>query len=167
MFVPFETIAPSSRVWIFQSMRKFTSSEMAVLTDFLQSFTENWAAHGQPLRSSFDIRFDQFIILAADESFNSASGCSIDESVRAIKEIENRLGAVLFDRQSVAFMDNDSVFLISLADLKQKYVEGIWNEATPTFNNLVSFRNQLDSEWIVPAVNTWLKRYAPGRKVTT
>jgi len=165
MFVPFESISPSSRIWIYQSDRKFTAQERIIADEYLRTFSENWAAHGQPLKTSFDIRYDQFIILAADEGYNDASGCSIDASVRAIKEIEVRFSVRLFDRNQIAFMKNDSVILVPLQDLKQKYLSGTWNEATPAFNNLISIKSQLQEEWIVAAGNTWLKRYVPTQKV--
>ena len=165
MFVPFESISPKSRIWIYQSDRKLTDAEKTIMNDLLGSFTNTWAAHGEPLRTSFDIRYDHFIILAADEDFNSASGCSIDGSVRVIKEIEQRVGIQLFDRQKVAFLKNNVITTMTLSELKQKYLEGIWNESTPAFNNLVSIKGQLDSDWIVPAGKTWLKRYTPGIKV--
>jgi hypothetical protein len=62
-------------------------------------------------------------------------------------------------------MNNGTLVLIPLQDLKQKYLSGTWNEATPTFNNLISIKSQLEDEWIVAAGNTWLKRYVPSLKV--
>lgn len=167
MYVPFDLISPQSRIWIYQSARKFTPGEEEIIAAHLQAFTQGWAAHGQGLKTSFDIRYNQFIILAADESHYGASGCSIDSSVRAIKEIEQQLGLDLFDRNRVAFKDGHTVTLITLQDLKQKYAEGIWNEASLTFNNLVSEKGQLETVWIIPAGNTWLKRYVPASKVAT
>lgn len=165
MFVPFNSISPSSRIWIFQSDRKLTATEITYLHSHLRSFTERWAAHGQPLRASFDILYDQFIALAADEAYNSASGCSIDDSVRAIKQIEEHLQVGLFNRNIVAFKKSEDVVLVTLRDLKEKYEQGTWNGDTPTFNNLVSLKNQLETDWIVPAKNTWLKRYIPSVKI--
>lgn len=165
MFVSFESISPSSRIWIYQSNRKLSSQDKTAIANYLSSFTERWAAHGQPLKTSFDIRYDQFIILAVDENHHSPSGCSIDESVHVMKEIEQPLGISFFDRNLVAFKKDDSVVLVALPDLKQKFAQGTWNEQTLTFNNLISIKGQLVTDWIVPAGNTWLKRYLPALKV--
>lgn len=167
MYVPFDSISPSSRIWVYQSSRKFTPEESEMIAAHLDSFTRGWAAHGQGLKTSFLIPYDHFIILAADESHYGASGCSIDSSVRAIKEIEQQLGLDLFDRNLVAFKDADAIRLVRLQDLKQKYMEGIWSEASLTFNNLVSEKGQLETSWVVPAGNTWLKRYVPAPKVAS
>ena len=114
MFVPFESLAPDSRIWIFQSTRQLSENDINVAGNILDAFTNGWAAHGAPLRASYDIRYKYFIILAADESFNETSGCSIDESVHAIKELEQRLGTKLFDRQQTAFLLGDTIKLIAL-----------------------------------------------------
>jgi hypothetical protein len=167
MFVPFNSISPSSRIWIYQSDRKLTADETAFAGEFLTAYCNQWNAHGQPLRASFEIRFDQFIVIAADESYNSTSGCSVDDSVRAIKEIQHRLGMDFFNRNLIGFLKEHQATLLPLATLKENYLKGIWNESTFTFNNLISTKNQLDAEWIVPAANTWLKRYVPQQTIKT
>src|SRR5918992_1402536 len=98
MFVPFESLTPASRIWIFQANRRIARGELEVVKSNLREFTEEWAAHGSPLKTSFTIKFDQFIILAADETHESPSGCSIDGSVRVLKKLEQSLGIQLFDR---------------------------------------------------------------------
>jgi hypothetical protein len=167
MFVPFNTIPPSSRIWIYQSDRKLTLEEISFAEAFLKDYCDQWNAHGQPLRASYDIRYGQFILIAADESYNSTSGCSVDDSVRAVKEIQHRLGPDFFNRNLVGFLKDDQVVLLSLTSLKENYKHGIWNESTLAFNNLVSTKNQLDAEWIIPAANTWLKRYVPQETIKT
>jgi hypothetical protein len=165
MFVPFKEISPDSRLWIYQSNRKLTSQENTIIADNLKLFIDQWDAHGQPLKASFDIFHNQFIVLVADEAYHATSGCSIDASVHAIKEVEQQVGIQLFDRSQVAFKIGNLISICALAELKQKYLEGVWNESTLTFNNLITVKGQLDNEWIVPAGNTWLKRYAPSIKV--
>jgi hypothetical protein len=165
MFIPFKEISPNSRLWVYQSDRKLTSQEKTIIADNLKLFTEQWDTHGHPLKASFDIFYNQFIVLVADETDHAASGCSIDVSVRAIKAVEEKVGIRLFDRNKVVFKTDNLVSVYTLAELKQKYLEGVWNESTLTFNNLITVKEQLDNEWIVPAGNTWLKRYVPSIKV--
>lgn len=168
MFVPFNSLSSTSRIWVFQSNREFTPDEELKIKNILTVFTQEWAAHGLPLRSSFEIRLKHFVILAADESYQATSGCSVDESVRVIKQIQQQLGFDLFDRNLVAFKKGDSVCcMIPMAQLKEKLLDGTWNDQTETFNNLVSAKSQLDTEWIVPAAKTWLKRYLSTEKVAT
>lgn len=165
MFVPFASISPESRVWIFQADRPITASESEIAESKLRGFTDEWNAHGEPLKTSFTVKFGQFIILAADENHHSPSGCSIDSSVRVLKEIEQSVGIQLFDRNLVAFKVEEKIILVPIGDLKQKFHDGMLNEETLTFNNLVNTRSQVESDWIVPAGKTWLKRYIPNELV--
>lgn len=159
MFVEFDSLHDSSRIWIYQSVRKFTEAEEATISKALHAFTQQWAAHGQPLKSSFKIYYNQFIVLAADESFNEASGCSIDDSVHVIKEIDQHFKLNLFDRSQVAFLKKDEVLVVPLNELSKANAQGVWEPTTTVFNNVVTVKSDLNSKWIVPAGETWLKRY--------
>lgn len=163
MYIPFESLPLHSRVWIYQSVKKFTQADIDTISKALVSFTQSWSVHGQPMDASFDIRYNHFIILAVNDQ---ASGCSIDSSVRTIKEIGTAIGADLFDRTQVAFRVKDEVLLLKLAELKQKSEEGMWHEQTPTFNNLVDTKAALADNWVVAAGTTWLKRYLPKETVS-
>jgi hypothetical protein len=165
MFVLFDSLPPTSRIWIFQSNRPFSETELEHVEETLRGFSEGWAAHGSPLKTSFAVKFNQFIILAADETHEAPSGCSIDSSVRTLKSLEQALGVQLFDRNKIAFRSGDTISLIATQQLKQKFHDGTLNEGTLTFNNLVDTKSALDKDWIVPAGNTWLRRYIPNELV--
>ncbi|HEY0743579.1 MAG TPA: hypothetical protein VGD40_19060 [Chryseosolibacter sp.] len=165
MFVPFETLPPTARLWIFQAEQKFSADEITIIAQHLQLFTNEWAAHGQPLRASYQIREDRFIVLAVDEQVYQASGCSIDGSTRTIKELATILRQDLFRRDLVWFQLGDEVEAVRLSDLKSLYKAGKWNENTLTFNTLVADKNQLANDWLLPAKDTWLKRYIVKEEV--
>ncbi|MDX1602129.1 MAG: ABC transporter ATPase, partial [Salinimicrobium sediminis] len=88
MYVPFDTLPESSRVWIYQANRSFTDAELEEIEPKLQTFIQQWTAHGANLKASFEIKYKRFIILALDQKMNVATGCSIDESVRFIQQLE-------------------------------------------------------------------------------
>ncbi len=165
MFVPFEKINDHARLWVYQSSRKFNSNESKIISQTLLSFTEGWVVHGHPMHASFDLKFDQFIILAADEEVSAASGCSIDDSVRTVKKLGAELGIDFFDRTLVAFKSDEDIFTISSLDLKSQLKEKKWNKDTLVFNNLVGTKRELNQSWMVPAGSTWLKRYLPQQTV--
>jgi hypothetical protein len=165
MFVPFESLPDTSRIWIYQANRKFILPELSAISDALMAFSQQWNAHGISLLSSFEIPFDQFIILAVDENSNAASGCSIDDSVRMIKTLGEKLGVELFDRTKIAFKLDSGIVTIPLEELKGKYFEGLWNNQTLVVNNLISSKGELAGGWLIPAEQTWIKRYLPGKAV--
>lgn len=159
MHVDFSQLPETSRVWIYQANRSLSGREKKEAETMLHEFTSQWAAHGNPLKTSFIILNDRFLVLAADESYNGASGCSIDSSVHVVKAIGSKTGLDFFDRSIVCFWINDEIKDIFSHELKQKYLDGIWNAGTLTFNTLASTKKELDENWLVEAGNTWLRRY--------
>ena len=166
MFVPFESLADHSRLWIYQSNKKLSAGENDILSDALRAFTEQWTVHGQPMKASFHIAHNRFVMLAADEGYSAASGCSIDGSVRTLKALGQELNADFFDRTQVAFQLNDEVVALPLAELKSKYEAGLWTAKTPVFNTLVDTKGNLAAQWLTPAGATWLKRYLPKETIS-
>ena len=115
-----------------------------------------------PLNASYRIDFNQFIVLSADESEQTASGCSIDSSVRVLKELEQTLGLNLFDRSRVVFKTPEGNLTLPLPEVKENFLNGILNEDSLTFNNLVKTKGELEAGWLVPARESWLRRYIPN-----
>jgi len=149
----------SARIWIYQSSRKFTETEKSTISTTLEAFTHSWVAHGNPLKTSFAILYDQFIVLATDENFNEASGCSIDSSVRVIRQLDQQFSLGLFDRTKIGFLKGEQLEMIPLNELPNALTEGRWKQDSMVFNNVLSTKGQLTNGWIVPANQTWLKRY--------
>ena len=63
MYIPFNELNTESRVWIYQGKRTMSAAEMSIIDQLLHSFCEQWAAHGQPLKTSFKIELNQLIIM--------------------------------------------------------------------------------------------------------
>lgn len=166
MYVEFTSMKPHSRVWIYHSKRKFTQNEKKIISAALAAFTSDWQAHGVPLVASYDIRLDQFIILAVDEEAHGASGCSIDGSVRVMKELEQQLGLGLFERTHASFVKDDGVITLPLHKLKETADAGEWNADTPAINTLVTTKGELEAGFVVPAIDTWLRRYLPSARIS-
>ena len=91
MFTEYKNLPNNSRVWIYQSNREFTQKEVEFITEKATVFINNWTRHGDDLKGSFTIKYHQFLVLAVDENFNNVSGCSIDASVRFVRQLEQAL----------------------------------------------------------------------------
>jgi hypothetical protein len=148
--------APDSRVWIYQSSRLFSIAEALAIEDLLNDFTLKWLSHGVPVKGAGYLFFGQFIILMADEKATGVSGCSTDSSVRLIKEIEQKFGVNMFDRNSLAFVIKDKIELLPLSQVQYAFDHGFINSDTVYFNNLVETKDELENKWIVPIKNSWL-----------
>jgi len=161
MFIPFEKLPPHSRVWIYQADRPFSADEEKIISDSLTNFCSRWEAHGDPLQTSFKIEYHQFVILTVDESSAGASGCSIDGSVRVLKELGNQLHVDFFDRSQVAFLENEKIQSYSLVQLKSLFQSGKLTATSQTFNNLVVNKAEMESNWKTSVQNSWLTKYLP------
>jgi hypothetical protein len=159
MYINFDEMAPQSRIWIYQADRKFSAEEINALEEGLKNFMGQWAAHGKDLKSSGKIFHQQFLVIAVDESFTQASGCSIDASVAFVKQAEHQLNVNFFDRTKVAFLINDEIYLEPLNQIKERVAQGNITQDTLTFNNLVADKATFEKEWVIAAKDSWLSRY--------
>ena len=155
----FDKLPETSKIWIYQSNRKFTQAEEASIQNAANAFTKSWSAHGNDLAAGARILHQHFIVLSVDEDRNGASGCSIDKSVQFIRELEEAFQISLLDRSQVAFYHNGQVRLSQLSALKMKIDGGTITEDTLIFNNLVNRKADLADKWIIPAKDSWVKRY--------
>lgn len=149
------SFSPQSRVWIYQSNRKFTSNEEDEILNKLTAFTNQWKAHGNELLAKAEIRYGFFIILTVDESQAGVTGCSIDSSVRLIKEIEQEYHVDLFNRFNMAYKVNGEVVVNSKEDFETLVnIKQVTSE-TIVFNNMVQNLAELETKWEVPFQNSW------------
>ena len=155
MYLPIEQMPDHSRVWVYQANRPFSASEIQAIENYLTPALTQWAAHGAGLNASFEIRFQQVIVIAVDETINAASGCSIDASTRWFKEMGAALGIDFFDR-STAIVEGDEVTLLPLTALKNNPLLTPSKDVIPLqTESLGAYR----SGWLQRADSTWLKRY--------
>ena len=153
MYVPYPELAPNSRVWIYQSNRPFTTTELPQIDKKLISFCKNWSAHNIPLKSSYQLH-EWFICLFVEEQVQAASGCSIDTSVEFIKTLSKDLNIDFFNRMNIAFLENELVQVKPLNVLKPQL-----SKEMIVFNNLVTTKSEYETQWQIPLKASWLARY--------
>ncbi len=166
MYIPFDELNTESRVWIYQGKRTMSAAEMSIIDQLLHSFCEQWAAHGQPLKTSFKIELNQFVFMSVDEDFRNPSGCSIDSSVGVLRQIQSATGIDFLDRTLVPFYINNQVDLIPLAEIKSGFVSGRLRPDTITFNTLAATKGELESGWKIPTEKSWMAKYLPKTALT-
>ena len=101
------TLPDTSKVWMYTASRVLTEEEARALHGHLKDFSGQWAAHGKSLSSEFVTILNQILVLAVDESTQVATGCSIDASVNALKNLSQVSPSLkdvdFFDRSWVLF----------------------------------------------------------------
>lgn len=159
MLVDYSTLPGNSRVWVYQSDRVFSEDEINTIIPQAQEFIESWTRHGDDLKGGFTIKYNQFIVLAVDESFANVSGCSIDASIRFVKRIEEGLKIDLTNKLNISFKDGENINIVSLADFQNYAKEGKINAETIVFNNMVQTKEDAENKWEVPAKDSWHARF--------
>ena len=155
----FDVLPSTSRIWIYQSSRALSSKEEDEILEKAIHFAKSWSAHGNDLQAGATIIYHQFLILSVNEEENGASGCSIDKAFKFIQELEADYRISWLDRSKMAFYIDNEVYISSVSELKLKIDTGTITKDTLIFNNLVDKKGDLVHKWIIPAKDSWIKKY--------
>ena len=134
----FPDFPDESEVWIYAADRFLSTSEVSLIQEKLNDFAENWKTHGKSLRADAKVLNDVFVVFATDIQVGSASGCSIDTSVRLMKELCKLINVDFFNRLKVIVSVNDHLQHVSFHDL-QRYTGNEY--ADISVKTLGGFRN--------------------------
>ena len=145
----------NSRVWVYQADRKLSDSETQQIQIQLDNFATGWTAHNNQLKAKAEVRYNRFLILIVDEGQAGASGCSIDKSVRFIKELEQQFNINLLDRFNMAYREGNEVLSAPRSGFEDLLKQGSINTNTIVFNNMVQDLKQLQTKWEVPFRDSW------------
>ena len=159
MYTPFDTLPEESKIWIYQSNRKFSDDEMNEIETDLKVFVENWAAHGTGLTASYLLKYNRFIIFAVNQEHQMATGCSIDASVVFIQSLEQKYKVDLLDKMNVTFKVGEHVAHKTLIDFKKMAKDKAVTGDTIVFNNLVNNIAEFNESWETPAADSWHSRF--------
>lgn len=146
----FPNYPESARVWIYCADRFLNGTEESYLQEQLTHFLKQWNAHGTELFAEGTVLHHAFVVIVADEDKVKASGCSIDSSVRFMKELGKELQVDFFNRLSVLIEKDGELKRIHFNELDQ-YKD--WNVFDTTVTQLGSFRQKfsipvLASGWV-------------------
>lgn len=159
MFIEYDLMPSSSKIWIYQSDRSFMLEEQEVMSIKLSNFIDTWQRHGEDLKASYKIAYNQFIILLVDESFNAISGCSIDASVNLMKQIEKEFNIDLTNKLNISFKVGEHINIVKLPDFQKFAKDQKVTSDTIVFNNMVATKAEFEQIWEVKAKNSWHNRF--------
>lgn len=159
MYIPFIELPLESKIWIYQSNRKFTDDEFQEIDVATQAFINDWSAHGTSLEASYLLKYNRFIIFAVNPEVQAATGCSIDKSVQFIQDLEQKYQVDLLDKMNVTFKNGEFVAHKTLIEFKKMAKDKAVTGATIVFNNLVNSIEEFNESWEVPAEDSWHSRF--------
>ncbi|MGB2087737.1 hypothetical protein SAMN05444278_101396 [Psychroflexus salarius] len=158
MIVDFNSLPDDARIWIYQSNRGFSEEELTTLKPKIEAFLKDWTAHGKDLNAGYKIPYNRFIVIGLDQTTSSASGCSIDASVRFIQFLEEDYKVDLLDKMNVSYKQGDFVAHKNLKDFKKMVKQKAVSRQTIVFNNLVNTKAEFDDFWEIPLEESWHAR---------
>ena len=159
MYVEFNELPDNARVWIYQANRPFTQEELNTIEVETKTFVENWTRHGKGVRGSYTVKYNQFLIIASDQDFVEVSGCSIDASVHLVQEFQKAFDIDMLNKLTIGFKVDENINTVDMFAFKKYVTEGKITSNTTVFNNMVNTKEALATEWEVPAINSWHKRF--------
>lgn len=154
-----EGLKDTARVWIYQADRALTDDEVMFINEQMTHFIGEWAAHGKQLFAAFELKYNRFLILGADESMAAATGCSIDSSVHFVTDLGLKLSIDFFDRMQVAYKTEKGIETLHLTEFEKAVKSEKLNAESVVFNNLVSNIGEFKTSWEVALKNSWHARY--------
>lgn len=149
------SFSPQSRVWVYQGDRVLSSEETVAIQHQLDEFATQWKAHGHQLQAKAQVLYNLFLVFTVDEAAANVTGCSIDSSVRVVKEIEQQYGIDLFNRFNLAYKQDDQVIVVNKEDFETLVNIKAIGPETIVFNNMVQTLAEFEAKWEVPFEQSW------------
>ena len=159
MLVDFDTLPENSKIWIYQSDRKFYPQEIEEINKKAEAFLSNWSQDDKGISASYQIKYNRFIIFAADTSNISLSIESIDASVMFIINLQNEYKIELLDKLNVCFKQGEFVQYQELKTFQKLIKSKSISAKTIVFNNLINTKEELDDSWEIPITESWHNRF--------
>ncbi len=159
-----DALPDHARVWVFTVAETLTVETLAAIDGALTAFVTDWVSHGAPVRGGFALLDRRFIIVAADESRGSVSGCSIDSLFRAVGDAIRRAGATLADTADIAYRGATGVELADRPTFRRLVREGRIGPETPVFDTAIRHLRDLRAgKWERPFAQSWhAEHFAPA-----
>ena len=159
MVTDFKKLPDDSRIWVYQANRKLSDEEVQKIEEQTREFLTQWTTHGTELEAGFEVKYNRFIVIGLNQANASASGCSIDASVRFIQSLEKQFELDLLDKMNVTFYNGPYIAHKSLEDFKKMAKSRSVSPNTVVFNNLVNTKAEYEEHWEVPAKDSWHSRF--------
>lgn len=148
----------NARVWIYAADKQVPEEITAAVYNKILAFTKEWSSHQQALKATGGLLHNYFIVFVVDDGYNKPGGCSIDSSVRFIRNLETELNIDFFNRNIFYYLQDEEVKSIRREDLPQALQDNLINDNTLFFDTLVQTKIQFQKEWLKEFKDSWQKK---------
>lgn len=158
MYIPFDSLPDTARVWIFPITDDISVQKTAKLEQDLKSFVNEWTSHNTALKASVAIFENKFAVISVDESASGASGCSIDKLMRFIQIAEGKHEISLLFKHKIFIKTGTQVKGLTINEIKSELAEGNLDINHLYFDHLIDTKAKLRYEWLKPLHQGWLAK---------
>tara|TARA_B110000305_G_C19448445_1_gene646286 strand:- start:39 stop:566 length:528 start_codon:yes stop_codon:yes gene_type:complete len=159
MLLDFNSLPDNSKIWIYQSNRKFYPQELDAIKNKIESFLNQWTNDNKTIQASYEIKYDRFILFAVDAANSPLSLNAIDQSVSFIIEIQEIYSVELLDKLNVCFKQGEHVQYKDLKTFQKLVKNKSVSSKTIVFNNLINTKEELENNWEIPITESWHSRF--------
>jgi hypothetical protein len=150
MRIPIEQLSDNAHVWIFGISPSLDEAKRETVLRQVDSFLDDWAAHGVPIRGARDLREGSFLVIAADED-REKSGCSIDRMFGTLKQLERDLDVQILDSNRIFFRGTEGVQAVARHEFRN-----VASTETPVFDVTAERLGDVRrGAWEKPARESW------------
>ena len=159
MFVDYTSISNDAKVWVYPSSRKFYPTEIEEIEQKVKQFVESWKTEDEHFKVSYQLLYNRFIILVADDTETSLTNADIDASVSFILQLQETYKVELLDKMNACFKQGEYVQYKDLKDFKKLLKNKAVTAKTIIFDNLINNKEDLENFWEITIENSWYNRY--------
>ncbi len=156
MIIPFQDLSPQARIWIYPSSRKFYNEELPVVKEIITQFLTAWL---EDVSVGYQILYDRFLIIGADQNDEPINTQQIDRLVQFILQLQDDFKVELLDRMNVCFKQGEFVQYKELKEFQQLIKQKAVSQKTIVFDNLIEAKEELEQYWEIPITESWYNRF--------
>ena len=145
------------RLWIYANPQKIKEKIVKNIKKRLEDFCQQWQSHGIAVTGDFLIIFDQIIILLAglEEGSSQMSGCSIDSSVKIIKDINRDYGLDLLNRNYFFTLKDKDLIPHTRKQFIQEFNKGHLTTDSLVLDNLIRDPQNINNKLFISLKYSW------------
>lgn len=140
----FHDFSDTARVWLYQTDRTLSDQEINLISIDMNQFVGEWAAHGNKLLADAQVLNPYFIVFVVQDDETLPSGCSIDSSVRFIKEIGGKYKIDFFNRLNLYILEKNEIHKKHISELTKLDRQEL------IFDPLINHLGKLRHNWPIP-----------------
>jgi hypothetical protein len=156
MLVPFSDLPDNARIWIFGSDKPLNGAVADTMLAEVDSYLDQWKAHGFPLKAAREWRDSRFLIIGIDPTVEQASGCSIDGLFRSLQQMQKSIGAQLVGGGRVYYRDTSgATHAVARDEFSSLASSGKIGPTTPVFDTSLTQLDAWKSRFERPFAESW------------